>query len=453
MPVNAQDAAVILGNLGGASAPPGWQGGLPFTYHVGPGSSEVHMTLVMDYAQRSLYTVIAKLHGTVDDEWVLLGNHHDAWVFGAADPGSGTAAMLETARALGELVRSGWKPRRTIVICAWDGEEPGLLGSTAWVEANRAELQAKAVAYINTDVGVTGPNFTSSATPSLKELVRDVTREVPDPATGLHVYDAWLEHSPHAYDDISGTARQSPASETSGEVPLGSLGSGSDYSAFFDNAGIPSIDMAFGGDYGVYHSLYDDFYWMKRFGDPTFAYHAALARVLGTVALRLDEADILPFDYPAYASEIQRAVQSRASRAKGGVDQEPLKTVLEAATQLSASASRATLALRAVSASPLEPARESQINHALVAVEQAFLAPDGLAGRPWFKHTIYAPGSYTGYSAETLPGITEALAANDSPLLRRESASLADALTRASAQLDDVARLAQEAAAAQSAGH
>ncbi|MDR3721078.1 MAG: M28 family peptidase, partial [Candidatus Acidoferrales bacterium] len=184
MPINAQDASVILANLGGQAVPPDWQGGLPITYHFGPGGAEAHMKLVMDYQQRPIYDVIAKLHGTSDDEWVVLGNHHDAWVFGAADPGSGTSAMLETGRALGELARSGWKPRRTIVICAWDGEEPGLIGSTEWVEANRAELQAKAVVYINTDVGVSGPNFGASATPSLKALVRDVAREVEDPRTG-----------------------------------------------------------------------------------------------------------------------------------------------------------------------------------------------------------------------------------------------------------------------------
>jgi N-acetylated-alpha-linked acidic dipeptidase len=409
------------------------------------------MKLVMDFEQRSLYDVVAKLHGTTDDEWVLLGNHHDAWVFGAADPGSGTAAMLETARALGKLVRSGWKPRRTIVISEWDGEEPGLLGSTEWVEENRAELQAKAVAYINTDVGVTGPNFTASAPPSLKEFVRDATRDVDDPATGVRVYDAWLEHSRRASADVSGTARQAPGAETSGKVPLSALGSGSDYSAFFDYAGIPSIDIAFAGDYGVYHSIYDDFYWMKHFGDPTFVYHAALARILGTLALRLDEADILPFDYPAYTSEIEHTVTDRFQSARQN-DQDILEPVLDAAGQLSASASNASSVLQAISAQSLGPAREEQIDRALASVEQALLAPEGLSGRPWFKHTIYAPGSYAGYAAEVLPGISESLDRNDSAALRQEASSLAAALLRASARLDDVARLAQQAAPAQATG-
>jgi len=457
MPINAQDAYLILESLAGKHVPRGWQGGLPFTYHVGPGDSEVHMKLVMDYAQRPLYDVIATLHGASDDERVVLGNHHDAWVFGAADPGSGTAAMLETGRALGELVRSGWKPRRTIVICHWDGEEPGLLGSTEWVEANRAELQAKAVAYINTDVGVAGPDFTASAPPSLKELLRDVAREVRDPETGGSVYDAWREQAARIRENehISGTGRQAPQVEASDDAPVEDLGAGSDFCPFFDYAGIPSIDMGFGGDYGVYHSLYDDFYWMKHFGDPTFGYHVALAQILGTVALRLDEADILPFDYAAYTSKIEHTATDVFTRASAisQTDEDSMEPVLDAAARLSASAARASQALRAISAAPLDSPKAGQINHALAAVEQAFLAPEGLAGRPWFKHVIYAPGSYAGYAAELLPGEAEALDRKDSAALHHEAESLAAALLRASSRLDDVARLAREGANPAPAGH
>src|ERR1700691_2183444 len=287
MPINSQDASVILENLGGAHVPRQWQGGLPFTYHVGPGAAVAHMKLVMDYQQRTIYDVIAKLGGANDGEWVILGNHHDAWVYGAVDPGSGTATMLETARAFGELVRAGWKPRRTIVMCEWDGEEPGLIGSTEFVEAHLAELQEKAVAYINTDVGVAGPNFSGSGTPSLKELIRDAARDVPDPTGARSVYDVWLEHSNNSEGQFSGAARLTPQAEPTTEGPLGDLGAGSDFCAVCDHAGIPSLDMGFIGDYGVYHSIYDDFYWMKPFGDPTFAYHATLAKLLGTVTLRL----------------------------------------------------------------------------------------------------------------------------------------------------------------------
>jgi N-acetylated-alpha-linked acidic dipeptidase len=445
MPISAQDAAVILADLGGRHVPRGWQGGLPFTYHVGPADAKAHIKLVMDYAQRPIYDVIAKLHGTSDDEWVILGNHHDAWVFGAADPGSGTSAMLETGRALGELVRSGWKPRRTIVICEWDAEEPGLIGSTEWVEANRAELQAKTVTYVNTDVGVTGPNFGASATPSLKDFVRDAARQVRDPGTGRSVYEAWRGNAARAEQEASGTARQAPKSETIGQVPVGDLGAGSDFCPFFDYAGIPSIDLGFGGDYGVYHSLYDDFYWMKHFGDPSFTYHAALARILGVVALRLDEADILPFDYVAYASEIARAENELVARvAEQSAQLASLKPVSDASTQLMGSAMRESQMLRATGFGSLDPAKGREINHALADVEQALLAPGGLAGRPWFKHTVYAPGSYAGYAAEAMPGVSESLDRSDLATLRTEADVLAAALRRAAARLDEVAGLAQE---------
>ncbi|HEY4709402.1 MAG TPA: M28 family metallopeptidase [Candidatus Acidoferrales bacterium] len=445
IPINARDASVILENLAGEAVPTDWQGGLPFPYHFGPGGAEVHMKLEMDYQQRPIYDVIAKLHGTLDDEWVVMGNHHDAWVFGAADPGSGTATMLETGRALGELARSGWKPRRTIVICHWDGEEPGIIGSTEWVEANRTELQNKAIVYINTDVGVNGPDFGASATPSLKELVRDATREVTDPRSGRSVYDAWREHAATFTGEISGTARQMPTAQGSGEPPISALGSGSDYSAFFDHAGIPSMDLGFTGEYGVYHSVYDDFYWMKHFGDPKFSYHPTLARILGTIALRLDEADILPFDFPAYALEIEHITTDRIRRAVRDEDEQALEPALDAAAKLSISASQASEALRAASSAPIETAKASQINHAIAAVEQAFLAPDGLIGRPWFQHVLYAPGSYTGYSSIEEPGVTEALGRNDSATLRHEAESLAAAFVRASARLDEVTRLAQPA--------
>ena len=443
LPINAQDAAVILAELGGPHVPKGWQGGLPFTYHVGPGQAEVHMKLVMDYQQRPLYDVIAKLHGTDDGEWIMMGNHHDAWVFGAVDPNSGTSVMLETARALGELARGGWKPRRTIVVCEWDGEEPGLLGSTEWVEANRAELQSKALVYMNTDVGVGGPNFGASATPSLKQFVRDAVRDVQDPRAGRSIYDVWRERLAQTKDNASGTARREPPPDPSGEVPLGALGAGSDFCPFFDHAGIPSMDMGFGGDYGVYHALYDDFYWMKHFGDPAFAYHATAARVLGTMALRFDEADILPFDYAAYASEIARAANDLAVRAGAQTNGETkLKSVTDAAGELSAAASRASQALQGIASSTVDPAKAMKINRALSSVEQAFLAPEGLSGRPWYKHTIYAPGSYAGYAAEVMPGVSEALDRSDAGTLRREEESVATALRRAAARLDDIARIA-----------
>jgi len=443
MPINSQDASVILGNLGGPHVPRQWQGGLPFTYHVGPGAAVAHMKVVMDYQQRPLYDVIAKLHGTDDGEWVVMGNHHDAWVYGAVDPGSGTATMLETAHAFGELVRAGWKPRRTIVMCEWDGEEPGLMGSTEWVEANLAELQANAVAYLNTDVGVAGPNFTASATPSLKELVRDVAREVQDPHDVRSVYNVWLDRATRQQEEPNGIARPNAKMTAPGQAPIEALGAGSDFCPFFDHAGIPSLDAGFVGDYGVYHSMYDDFFWMKKFGDPTFEYHVALAKILGTLALRLDESDTLPFDYSAYAAEIARAANDLATRAtKLGIGSADMPSVTDAVAHLTASATRASQAMQQWTNASSDTATLNEVNRDLVSVEQALLAPEGLAGRTWYKHTIYAPGTYAGYAAEVLPGANEALDRQNAATFTREAAALAAALRRASARLDEITRLA-----------
>ena len=442
MPINPQDGAAILSKLDGAHVPRNWQGGLPFTYHVGGGAAVAHIKLTMDYQQRPIYDVIAKLHGTDDDQWVVLGNHHDAWVFGAVDPSSGTATMLETARALGDLVRGGWKPRRTIVMCEWDGEEEGLIGSTEWVEQNRDELQAKAVAYMNTDVGVAGPNLSASAVPSLKEFVRDATREVANPASGSSVYETWRAHEARATVEELGSARTVGHEEASAEAPISALGAGSDFCPFLDFAGIPSADVGFVGDYGVYHSLYDDFYWMKKFGDPEFKYHAALARVLGTMTLRLDEADVLPFDYGAYSAEISRAVQEVQKRAsEQGISAGEVKPLVEAAGQLSESAAKLSHALQSGGGLSIDAAAQTKMNRDLATIDQALLDPDGLRGRTWYKHTIYAPGSYAGYSAEVLPGPSEALDRKDAAAFEAESKALTAALHRASAKLDEVTKL------------
>lgn len=449
IPISAKDASVILGHLGSERVPQGWQGGLAFGYHVGPGDAKLHLKVSMTYAQRPIYNVVAKLHGTSDDEWVILGNHHDAWVYGAADPGSGTAAMLEMARGLGELASSGWIPRRTIVVCEWDAEEPGLIGSTDWVEANRAELQAKAVAYVNTDVGVTGPSFSGAAVPSLKQFLRDATKDVPDPESGKSVYSAWTERAGLLSDELfvsspgGGPRQRRPA--------ISALGAGSDFSPFLDYAGIPSVDVSFTGDYGVYHSRYDDFYWMQHFGDPDFSYEPALARVLGVVALRFDQADIVPFDYGAYASEIARANDELFSRAAAQPGASAiLKPVSDAAAAFSEAATQAQDALSTFSG---DPAKASAINRDLIGVEQAFLAPEGLNGRPWFKHTIFAPGSDSGYAAEILPGVNQALERHDLGALERETDSLSAALRRAAARLNDATALARTASTASEEGH
>jgi N-acetylated-alpha-linked acidic dipeptidase len=324
-----------------------------------------------------------------------------------------------------------------------------LIGSTEWVEGHLSDLQSKAVAYINTDVGVAGGDFNGSATPSLKDLVREVTRDVADPRAGRSVYEVWKERVARNGSKPSGMARSEPRAGQGPDVPMSALGAGSDFCPFLDHAGIPSIDVGFSGPYGVYHALYDDFYWMKHFGDPSFAYHASLARVLGTIALRLGEADVLPFDYEAYAVEIGNMAGDIEKRSQeAGAAQASLQAVVDAAAALKEAASRAGVALKSIPGSRLDAARANDLNRALVSVEQAFLAPDGLAGRPWYKHTLYAPGSYTGYAAVEMPGVSEALDRKDAETVRREAASVVEGLRRATARLDEVARLAKSAAQA-----
>jgi N-acetylated-alpha-linked acidic dipeptidase len=442
MPLNYRDAGEILKHLGGPRVPREWQGGLPFTYHVGPGQASVHLKLEMDYQLRPIYNVIARLRGETDNEWVILGNHHDAWVFGAVDPSSGTASVLEAARALGELVRGGWKPRRTIIVAGWDAEEYGLIGSTEWVEDNLAELQRKAVAYVNMDSAVSGSAFGGSATPSLKELVREVAREVADPKTGRSVYEVWRERAQRG----EGRRRAAPgaghAPPRDADVSLGNLGSGSDFTPFFQHAGIPSLDVGFGGEYGVYHSIYDNFYWMKTFGDPQFLYHAAAARIAALLLLRLSETDTLPFDYEAYAKEIEQYLAELGTVIKQEEGKLDVSDVHAAARAFSASAAAAMKALRALQARMAGDAiHSSAVNRALREVEQAFLSA-GLASRPWYRHSVYAPGTYTGYEVVLLPGVREAVDQAHWDAAAKEAAALAAALRRAASKLDEAARLA-----------
>jgi N-acetylated-alpha-linked acidic dipeptidase len=436
MPINYRDASEILSRLNGPRVPREWQGGLPFTYHTGPGGAAVHMKVEMDYQLRTIYDPIARIRGVNDKEWVIVGNHHDAWVFGAVDPSSGTTTMLEMARSLSELVRSGWKPRRTILLACWDAEEYGLIGSTEWVEEHRAELQQKAVAYINVDSAVSGPNFGSSATPSLRAFIREAVRAVNDPRTGKSVYDAWKDNAARGQARRRSTGgTESPASQDA-DVPLGVLGSGSDFTAFYQHVGIPSFDFGFGGEYGVYHSLYDNFFWMKNWGDPNFAYHAAAARVLSVFVTRMAEAEVLPFDYETYAAEIERYVADLQKLVAGnGEGKLDLKPVAEATAEFAAAAARAQKVVSNPAVLAANPARAAKLNRALVETEQALLAPGGISGRTWYKHTIFAPGTYAGYAAVLLPGVREAADRGDWATARIEAAALAEALRRAAATL------------------
>jgi len=430
LPINAQDAEQILSHLSGAKLPREWQGGLPFTYHSGPGAL-VHLKVAMNYQQRNIYDVVAKLKGTDDSQWMLMGNHHDAWVYGAVDPGSGTAVMLETARALGELAKKGWKPLRSIIMCEWDGEEEGLIGSTEWVEQNVKELQEKAVVYINTDVGVAGPNFGGSATPSLKRMLRAATTEVTYPELHETVYEAWRERVKKQRAEKP----NAPADETllqGEEVPVGDLGAGSDFCAFFDYAGIPSMDLGFGGEYGVYHSMYDDFYWMKHFGDPTFEFHATLARVLGVLTMRFAQG-FEDFDLAAYAARIE----GRVKYLHGLADDAHMNDLNLKALQKSAEDFFTSIPYVDQAWNPTPGAENvgPQELESVRKMDQTFLSPSGLIGRPWFKHVMFAPGSYTGYASVMMPGLTEAIWRKDSATAQQEASQIQEALERGVAQM------------------
>ena len=428
-PLSYGDAWPILEQLKGLASPREWQGALPFTYHLGPGPIKVHLHLEQDYQLRSIWNVIGTVRGTESpDEWVIAGNHRDAWVFGASDPVSGTAAMLEAVRGIGELLKSGWRPRRTIVFASWDAEEQGLIGSTEFVEQYPRELR-NAAAYFNTDIGVSGPAFGASAVPSLYNFIREIARAVPSPGGGT-VYDAWKTSQgvvegraePEIYD-LSRPA----AVGTGAETAIGDLGSGSDYTAFLQHAGVPSVDIGSAGPYGVYHSAFDDLAWFTKFADPTFAYEQQMARFFGLQVLRMSQADVLPYDYEAYAGQIRSSLElaKRKSVDNGWGRDQDFAPAMQAAARFAASAKAIKNASQQHGANP------AALNRRLLAAEREFLLPEGLPHRPWFKHAIYAPGEYTGYQAVVLPGVNEAINRRDQCETEEQLQQLTRALERA----------------------
>jgi N-acetylated-alpha-linked acidic dipeptidase len=423
-PIAYDVARTILSQLKGPLRPRGFQGGLPFAYHVG-GTNEIKIRLKtdMDYKIRKIWNVVARIDGREErDRWVILGNHRDAWVFGAVDPNSGTSAMLEVGRGLGELLKQGWRPRRTIIFCSWDAEEYGLVGSTEWAEELAPELKEKAVAYLNLDAAVSGPHFGASTVPSLWKLMRAATRDVKDPKTGKSVYQQWQDR-----------AREGrPEGENPGEARIGPLGSGSDYTPFLQHLGIASTDMGFSGDYGVYHSAYDSFYWMDKFGDPGFHYHVAAAQVWGTLAMRLADADGLQFDYADYATQIREffnealRIATRRNLA-GDLD---AKAMTEAIDDFAKEAERVEKH-RQEAIRNSDRARLAKINDALVQAERQFIDPRGLRGRAWYKHQIYAPGFYTGYAAQPLTDFRQALDDRNASQARESLLRIVEAIKRA----------------------
>ncbi len=437
-PLSYADAWPILEHLGGPDSPREWQGSLPFTYHVGPGPTKVKMHLKQDYQFRTIWDVIGRVRGSeLPDEWVVAGNHRDAWVYGAVDPNSGTAAMLESVHGLGELLKSGWKPKRTIVIGSWDGEEEGLIGSTEWGEQHETEL-ANAVAYFNMDVAVSGSKFGASSVPTLKQFIRDVTRVVPSPKGGM-LYDDWRRSSqsgpdaePRPTQDIGSTDR-APAAPDRIDVPVGDLGSGSDYTVFLQHLGVPSSDVSSSGSYGVYHSVFDNFNWFKKFGDPDFTYEQEMARVFGLEVIRMSDVDVLPYDYGEYGKEIVAYVEAarRKSQAVFGGQPPDFADALRAAHQFE----QAGIKIHRKQENPGNTS--ARLNQVLRQAERALLIPEGLPNRPWFRHAIYAPGQYTGYAAVVIPGVNEAIDKRDLERTRQQIAVLAAALNRTAKVLED----------------
>jgi N-acetylated-alpha-linked acidic dipeptidase len=426
IPLSYHDAAPILQALKGPGVAQGWQGALPFHYHRGPGGVKVHLVSQQDYQLRTIWNVIGKIKGTeYPDEWVVVGNHRDAWVYGAVDPSSGTAAQLEAIHGIGALLHQGWRPKRTLVFANWDAEEQGLIGSTEWVEQHAQALE-KAVAYFNTDVGVSGPDFSASAVPSLKQFLRELTHSVPSPLGGT-VYSEWKLAQAGSEEH-----RAANASRANGdEVHIGDLGSGSDFTPFLQHVGVPSTDISSEGPYGVYHSVFDNFAWYTKNADPHFYYLQEMARVFGLEALRMADADVLPYDYVTYARDISSYLD--AARHKAG---ETGLSSLDFGPALTAAARFVAVAERVHRLQSTPSGDLAKLNSVLRQTESALLSDAGLPNRPWYKHTIYAPGEFTGYSVVVLPGVNEAIDAKDQGRAAQQLTVLAQALNRAAQTLD-----------------
>ncbi len=427
LPISYQDALPLLEALSGPVVPDSWKGALPITYHVGPGPAKVHLKLEFDWQLKPAHNVIAKMKGDAfPDQWVMRGNHHDAWVHGANDPVSGLVALLEEARAVGELVKAGYKPKRTLVYCAWDAEEPGLIGSTEWVEDHKKELQEKVVAYINTDSNGRGFLY-SGGSHTLQAMVMEVSDDVVDPQTGVSVRERR-----NAVDLLSGG---------DGNPGLYALGSGSDYTPFIQHAGIAALNLGYGGENqgGEYHTIYDTYPHYKRFKDPNFEYGIALAKTAGRIVLRLTNSDVLPFEFQqwnstisGYMSELikltndmRTAVEKHNTLVEKNVFElsaDPKKTFIKPVkkelipyldfTPLQnelVALSEVISAFAAKDLSKLDQTQNTKLNEKLLLSERALSNEIGLPRRPWYKHQIYAPGFYTGYGVKTLPGVREAI--------------------------------------------
>jgi N-acetylated-alpha-linked acidic dipeptidase len=420
-PLSARDARVLLESLGGPVTPESWQGGLGITYRAGPGTTPVRLRVKLDDRLRRIQTVIGTIRGARQpQQQVILGNHRDAWIYGGVDPSSGTATMMDLARSLGALVRDGWRPARSIVLASWDAEEFTLTSSTEWGEQHQEMLRDNAVAYLNVDSSTSGPIFTAAAVPSLNRFIEEAAASVTDPATGLSIAEAKRREAggQGSLPNAAGTALVSNR-----------LGSGSDYTVFLNYIGVPVIDMAFDGPYGVYHSQYDNHQWVSRIGDPGFRYHTAMTQLWGVMALRLANADLLPFDYVAYADRIAEFARELEDRWSQAPDTAPVSFdgLHRAAARLRTAAAKAgETGARALEAGDRDAL--AAVNRRLMGAERAFLHPDGIPGRPWYRHQIYAP-KFT-YAPELLPAVAEAIEAADASKVRAQIERLVETLDR-----------------------
>jgi N-acetylated-alpha-linked acidic dipeptidase len=485
LPISWGDALPLLSALQGPVAPEGWRGALPITYHVGPGPAKVHLKVASNWDLKPVNDVIATMRGSdAADEWVVRGNHFDAWVNGADDPISGMVAVLEEGRVLGELRKQGWTPKRTIILCAWDGEEPGLLGSTEWVETHSDELQKHAVAYINSDSNGRG-FFRAGGTHDLQHLINDVTRDIQDPEKHIPVQQrARLQQIARAKN-----AEERTEIRKSSDVRISALGDGSDYTAFQDHAGISALNIGYGGenDANAYHSVYDDFYWYTKFVDTDFSYGRALAQTGGSAVMRLADADLIPYEYNAEAETIERYVKELEKLLKDKQDEiternlelkegvfsatadpkkafvpppakqvppfmnfAPLKNGVETLKK-SAERYQAVFAKWQAGGTEIPAQTAAALNEELIQIQRTFLTEKGLPERPWFKHQIYAPGAYTGYGAKPIAAVREYMdqdkwkeADAQVPMVGQVLENVAAAIGKAADDLEKAAGAAQQ---------
>ena len=430
LPLSWHDAKPLLENMDGPTAPADWQGGLPIQYRLGGDRVRVHLKIEMDNSIQPYYVVEGRIRGSeLPDEWIVLGNHRDAWVFGGVDPSSGTASMMELTRALGQLAKNGMRPRRTIVVCSWDGEEIGLTGSTEWGEQFADELRQKAVAYINVDSSTSGPNFHGSAVASLAPMLVETSRSLDDPS-GKSLYQAWKDSSLREKRE----AKQ-PEDVTDQNLTDTRIGSGSDHTVFLNFVGMPVIGLQFDGPYGVYHSAYDDFFWMNHFGDPGYRYHTLMSQLWGVLSLRLANADLLPFDFASYADNIRQFV-NETTKGKD-MSQLDLKPVLDGIAEFEASGKKLNDSLsRRLAAGALDPKLAETLNHGMMQVERNWLNPDGIPGRPWFKHILY--GARFTYAHLELPGLAEAVEKQDWVTAKQQAEILQKALANNTRLVDQL---------------